>query len=292
MYHNLNNGKVPRIQLREHHVQDLYRQLHFLKKHFTLLPLREWFEVRNSTRSPVAAITFDDGLVNNLLALPVLESLNVPATFFVCTPSLRGESVLWPDALDVACHLAGDFVDLLGTRFERRGGIHMNDTGIRPAHFIKHLTPEERWRLIDGLSNGTRPWTLPPWNQHFPVMDAAGVRALAASSLVEIGSHGIAHQNLAHLVDEEVLHELRASKSLLESWTGSLVLSYAFADGSYNERTALLARDCGYRYLCAVVPQPYAVPDGIELTGRYGFYRDRHWTGQLHAFFRYIAPSA
>jgi peptidoglycan/xylan/chitin deacetylase (PgdA/CDA1 family) len=49
----------------------------------------------------IAAITFDDGYEDNLsLGLPVLQTLNVPATVYVVTGDVGGRRVIWGESGD------------------------------------------------------------------------------------------------------------------------------------------------------------------------------------------------
>src|SRR5688572_61567 len=71
------------------HAARLERQLRYLRRVFTIVPLAEFAASPTGPRTPGgrrrAAITFDDGLRSNMLvAYPILRALGIPATFFVC----------------------------------------------------------------------------------------------------------------------------------------------------------------------------------------------------------------
>lgn len=73
----------------------------FFQRHFRVVPLRELVARLESGRTPhhELAITFDDGYRDNFEnALPVLERLSLPATFFVVSQWVGTDVVPWWDS--------------------------------------------------------------------------------------------------------------------------------------------------------------------------------------------------
>ena len=70
------------------------RQFDWLRRHFEILRLEEYLSLYHQDPRKLKrklAITFDDGYQDNLLfAAPILQSLNLPATFFVVPGRLGG----------------------------------------------------------------------------------------------------------------------------------------------------------------------------------------------------------
>ena len=78
------------------------RQLHFLKKHFEIVPLsspiNSKFEIRNSKcpDRPLCVITFDDGWRDNYeIAFPILRQHGLPATIFLTTDFIGTNRAFW-----------------------------------------------------------------------------------------------------------------------------------------------------------------------------------------------------
>jgi len=81
------------------------------------------------------------------------------------------------------------------------------------------------------------------------------------SGLVEIASHGLKHQHLPDLIDEEVREEFELSKSNLESLINDKVVSFAYPYGDYGEREEVLAYEAGYDFAIGTVNGPLKLTD-------------------------------
>jgi peptidoglycan/xylan/chitin deacetylase (PgdA/CDA1 family) len=101
-YHGVSNGP-PELFSRGHNLSYVRDQLDYLRRHLRALPLSEVAEPISRGESPppgVFAVTLDDGLLNNVLfALPLLEELRLPGTFFVPSELVSTGQDLWVTAL-------------------------------------------------------------------------------------------------------------------------------------------------------------------------------------------------
>ena len=97
-YHGIST-KGPDPFSSNQNLEFLEDQLRFLKHHLRPVRLEEISQPVARGESPPAgafALTFDDGLVNNvLLAVPLLEELDLPATFFVPSGLVGSPRDLW-----------------------------------------------------------------------------------------------------------------------------------------------------------------------------------------------------
>jgi len=85
-----------------HSLDNLAALFSFLGRHLRAIPLESIASSVSLGEAPPAgfAVTFDDGLVNNLtLALPLLQSLGIPATFFVPSALVGATKDLWVTTL-------------------------------------------------------------------------------------------------------------------------------------------------------------------------------------------------
>src|SRR3954447_6223259 len=87
--------------------EELDAQLSLLAREFDVVPARELGEGITSARGRVVVLTFDDGFRDNWeLALPVLRSRGVPATFFLATGFIDDPRLAWWDELAWMVHKA------------------------------------------------------------------------------------------------------------------------------------------------------------------------------------------
>jgi peptidoglycan/xylan/chitin deacetylase (PgdA/CDA1 family) len=242
-------------------------QLRLLARHFRLLTLEELLslqvdaQARAQINKPVALVTFDDGYRDNYeTALPILQSHNVPAVFFIPTRFLEDPVLPWWD--HVAYVLKTTQVDALC--LERFKGDK------NPIHIQlgRCAGADERTRAVQAVIahfvNGTigdHPWFLDQLNVQGRV--AIDTQAIArklfmgwdeVKELVRagmpIGSHGHSHQALGKLSDDAQRTELTTSRMLLENGTGKDVHALAYPFGwnlTYSARTQQLAAEAGYR---------------------------------------------
>jgi peptidoglycan/xylan/chitin deacetylase (PgdA/CDA1 family) len=231
-------------------------QMQYLKESFPVVRFEEdWSRVRE----PAVAITFDDGYADNALsALPIIEEVGVPATFFVTTGHVGGEGEFWWDELErlvllpprplpaVFCLRLG-----LGAAAERLPTatpedravlyqqLHARLKGVNAEERERWLHRIRRWAGADGKGREThRPLTLEELD------------LLAKSPWVTIGAHTVTHPALAVLNGKQQEAEIVGSKQTLESWLGRKiqVFSYPFGGkGDYDRRSVEICRAAGFR---------------------------------------------
>lgn len=69
------------------------------------------------------------------------------------------------------------------------------------------------------------------------------IREMAASGLVQFGSHTVAHRDLRGLGEEEQREELASSKAVIQGLTGQEVNCICYPAGGYNSTTVALASE-------------------------------------------------
>jgi len=240
-----------------------------MKRRFHVVPLAALFGGESHGTKLTVALTFDDGYESfATLALPILERHGVPATVFVTTIRAAGEEALWPDLLDVSAHLSAAPVTVAGERFvkDRRREWRSEHDGTPLKTRARRAGGAFVGELVTALRRVADVASREDLALYWRTLSEGQLRAVAASPLVTVGSHGRRHLSLGHLAREEAREEMAASKAWLEEVTGRTVDALAFPDGSFREETLDDAEALGYMMLLAGEPDPF--PARPTLRGR------------------------
>lgn len=255
-YHGVVNKINTSISKNHLSINDFEKQMEYFKKKFTILPIEEI--KKKKTKSKTIGITFDDGYLNNLTnALPILESLNAPATIFITTQMFSRPGIpLWYDLLDISFSKIGwqklsSLLARIGSE-ELNLNDHTNYSSFKTA--VKKSSADFKNLLVDQLMN------MPDINlllqntdfEYWNLLNPAELKKLSTSKIIEIGSHGLTHSNLDELNLKDLTNELNISKELLSNACEKNISSIAFPDGAYNEDVKNLCRELGYKRMYAV----------------------------------------
>ena len=102
--------------------------------------------------------------------------------------------------------------------------------------------------VVAGLLGATNEWDL--GERQEPLLSASDVQALHAQGF-EIQSHTLTHQHLTAISRDHAMHELRESRSRLESIIDDQVSVIAYPWGESNDETRRMCEAAGYA--CGVV---------------------------------------
>jgi peptidoglycan/xylan/chitin deacetylase (PgdA/CDA1 family) len=252
-YHGLaHERRDARLERNFHLLSEFRRQVPFLRRQ-SILPLSELASVATGgcgfPRS-AAAITFDDGYANNLLAAQLLAEAKLPWTLFVATGAIGQRGIIWTVELSLLLlHGQSKRLEaleqtwLLETRGQRESAFQVirSRMKIMPAqlrqktmHEIRTQFPAaETQRLLEQFPA-------------FRMLTWAEVRQLAQAG-VEIGSHGLDHEIHHAEQDSEVRRrELVESKKEIERHLGKPCRFFAFPNGDTCERSAVEVEAAGY----------------------------------------------
>jgi len=215
---------------------------------------------------PAAAVTFDDGYHDNLVAAkPVLDGLDLPATVFVPTGWIGDSRPMWWDRLSHALltpevlperlllHAYGRDFSWAQSEMARsdapghraRAGIHRQVwSRLRELH-----NDDARHEVLDALAStlGT---------DERPVADArpmtlAELRVLAVDGQFSVGSHSVTHPTMPSLSSEAKRREVEDSARHLEEVLGSRPATFAYPYGDLDVECAALVKAAGYELACS-----------------------------------------
>src|SRR5688572_16222992 len=195
-----------------------------------VLPLGDAVRMLRAGRLPprAAAITFDDGYLDNYtVARPILETYQLPATFFIATAFLEG-GCMWNDQVIEAVRAPRatrlDVSDLGLGSFDLESAGQRQAAALRLIELLKYRSPPERSALVGDIQErlgGAAPSLM---------MREEHVAALARGGM-EIGAHTVTHPILARLDDAAARHEIAASRATLERIVRAPVSHFAYPNG-------------------------------------------------------------
>lgn len=288
MYHQVCERRDDPWELAVHpgHFQS---QLEYLRKNFDVVPmsdLADGISRRKMKRS--VAITFDDGFKDNYTnAAPLLDWLEVPATFYVATTAIQNGAVYWWDALQ---HLIFH-TEVLPRQFE----MVINGEWVQFTFHADHVltkrlmhqicawnynlpVPNERvalymllwynikplaWSQQNSILAGIRDWAgqkdIPRHENE--TMSIRQMQELSRNPLFSIGAHSVNHAMLSKQEPMDQAYEIQESKRQLESWLGKPVNGFAYPYGNYSEVTQQIIRESGFRYAVSTEAKPATEED-------------------------------
>lgn len=224
-------------------------QMRYLARCYHVVPLDQLVALAadpNARPGREVALTFDDGLRNNLtLAYPVLRSLGLPATFYVCPGVIEERAWVW--TVEARVRLAWMAP---GARAELAGHLGLETSDVEQVQrWMKTLADEERRRVFAELVEATRGYR--PTAREREQYDVMGWDELGQldPAVVTVGSHTVSHPMLTRCGFAEQAREIGESQAWLERRLGRPVRHFCYPDAFHDEAVVRLAAE---RYDSAV----------------------------------------
>jgi len=198
--------------------------------------------------SRAVVITFDDGYRDNLaVAVPVLERLGLPATFFLVPRLLAGEIDAWWETLGWAIGCAGErSLQWDGQAFALETSAARAQCYSQLARAMKRLDHDAREHAMGTIVEALSPQE--PMPELF--MGWEGARELVRRGF-SVQSHTRSHFVLSREPAERQLEELAQARSQLESQLGIAISTVAYPYGGpaeYDAESVAAAQQAGYRW--------------------------------------------
>ncbi len=260
MLHSVGGLKLP--------VAEFKQAMVWLKQHFRIVALDDMVRDITAGQPPAfeneLAITFDDGLRNQAqLAYPILQALDIPATIFVCPGLIEQRQWQWNH--EARARLSRLTPEQCFAWTHAHGAPAGQTDQIIDG--LKLLPLRQRLALEDSLRQATPDFE--PTREERGAYDPMSWDDLATldPNLVTIGSHTMSHPILSTLSEEQIQHELQASRVMLESRLARPVDLFCYPNGSHDPRVRRIAAQV-YRAAVStdegLVPRPvadaYAIP--------------------------------
>ena len=244
-------------------------QLAYLRQHYSIVGLRGLATALRERNLPRRAVvlTLDDGYLDNLIiAKPLLERYEAPATAFVTTGYLGAEREFWWDELERLILLAPELPAQLTVAV--RDASH--DWDLRDSSApVRKRVHRQVYDLLNPLAHDERDTILRALRAEIPIdpcprpgyrpLTSDEVGRLAESNLVEVGSHSVTHPRLSAQPRDVQRWEMVESKRRLEAILGRSITSFCYPYGSRADvggDAEALAQEAGFEVACSSCERP------------------------------------
>jgi peptidoglycan/xylan/chitin deacetylase (PgdA/CDA1 family) len=181
--------------------------------------------------------------------MPILNTLGIPATFYVIVDCIENRTLPWPARLRYALRKTtiDSWTDETGKTWK------LFDAAARDGYFVLacetacRMDSKSRQEFLIRLQRTMR--VDEPREAGCLMMTLEQLQTLTHRGHV-VGSHTMTHPNLAYLDANESQWEISESKRRLESWLGTPIKRFAYPcpalSPHWNERTISQCGEVGY----------------------------------------------
>ena len=223
-------------------------QMRHLSENYNVVSMDRMVEhVMNGGKEFLVAVTFDDGYKDNYqYAYPILKKYRIPATIYVITRFLEGDTSMWWKELWERLAEAEEFeVEVRGERRTWRADSHSAKMQCfkEMRKILLGSEKEAYLDLVHRISGGA------PKQYPDECMTLEEIRLLDKDELITIGAHTHSHFCLASLSENEVVEEMMKSREILEGALSRPVAHFAYPYGRAHEvgkMASMLAGECGF----------------------------------------------
>jgi peptidoglycan/xylan/chitin deacetylase (PgdA/CDA1 family) len=255
MYHNVGEDSEAQNHILGgigHSTSVFRQQMELIVRDYHPISLEEAFLFiagRKDIPRRSVVITFDDGYADNYqVALPILNEIGVPATFYITVDCVERGQLPWPSRVRYALFTTEtpSWVDpdgriwplrdpsLRASAFDRACEYCSKAAGADQEQLVVSIECQLKSTLFNGPSMMT-------WDE---------VRAVVKQGHI-VGSHTLSHPNMAQIAEAAVTRELVESKKILERELNGPVVHFSYPcpalQPHWNECTVAASRECGYQ---------------------------------------------
>lgn len=251
------------------------RQMRLLRRLASPLSVDELQRALEEGRFPPRAcvVTFDDGWYDNLEhALPILEEFRIPAVVFVAVDYIGTGACFWQERLSRLLFVAAGsgeasrelFAGFGHPRIPALDAARRREAVRGIVDSLKQASVAERDAAIGRVEAYVTSRGLAVANGHPDrFLDWDGVRTLARSGVVTIGSHCCTHTPLTKLAPADVAAELTRSRDVIREKLGAAPQALAYPNGDHD---AAIAELTGNTYSLAFTTERGFVEQGAHRT--------------------------
>jgi len=251
------NGFFPQTSL-----QDFTRQIEYLSRHCSVIPLYEMVERLTKSKSVrgCVAITFDDGFRDNYaIAYPVLMKYNLPSTIFLTTGYIETGEMPWFIRLrSFFMHFPYNRMSIdLGARhieFSMTSPHEKRAASDVVMEYLQSCRDEDRLQLLQRLPLDLSDLSLTRTERY--MLNWQEIREMSRNG-VTFGVHTVTHPVLSCVSEPVFRYEIGVSRKTIEERTGQPADVFAYPFGRkehYPPYAPMVLKELGFK--CALTTEP------------------------------------
>lgn len=236
------------------HSESAFReQMELLARDYHPISLDEAVQhVESSSPFPKRSVvvTFDDGYADNCeFAMPILNRLEIPATFYVTVDCIESRRLPWPSRLRFAFRDTrhSTWTDSRGNIWRLTGDANREAAYLASCDDCCQLSGRFQEEFVARVEQELQ--TCLPNQASTLMMTYDQVRTLTRNGHI-VGSHTMTHPNMAYVKREDAQHELAESKRHLELELGTPIKHFSYPCPAltphWSEQTVEQSRAVGY----------------------------------------------
>ena len=184
-------------------------------------------------------ISFDDGFKNNFsVAAPILDSLGIPAVFYITSGIVNTNLMFWVDIIEDC--LNGTRKTKINIKLNKQFQFSLDseDNKIKALDIIKTYCKScdffELKRILFDIEKETDIKARVENSVNYQKISWEELKMLDSNQLFEIGGHSLYHNILSSLSPEALEKDVRASLDLLEINLQKKIVHYSYPEGQKN----------------------------------------------------------
>lgn len=236
-----------------HSVTVFRRQMESLARDFnpvTIDDALQFVRGEKDLKGRPVVVTFDDGYSDNSeVAVPILNAVGIPATFYVAVESVDSRKLPWPSRLRFAMYTTrrGSWLSSDGTSYLMNSFEERNRAFLRASDECCQLAGAPQEDYVRKIEKGLD--AVVPANKEDLMMTWDQVRSLVKNGQI-VGSHTMTHPNIAYVSEFDAQHELEQSKQRLETELKQPITHFSYPcpamSPHWTPKTVDQTRRCGY----------------------------------------------
>lgn len=231
LLNKINKTKILSIYFHNPSVSVFEKIIKWLVKYdFKIVSINQLQQILDGTKvntNKTVFISFDDAWSENLKLIPILEKYNIPITLFVPVKAIE-DGDLW--------------LNIVRNEYSKIDESIKRGLSLK---YLKNISYEHHKELYLAAKN----------KSIIRRVIMTKNELIKFAKYASIGSHTVNHPILSNSNKEQVKFELENSEKILNAWGLEINSSFAYPNGSYNDKIIDTIKESNYKYAFTTQPQ-------------------------------------